>query len=150
MDIEISLNANKTHDTKILSAFPGVGKSHFASSNSELVVSDSDSSKFPKDGFPQNYITHIQSLIGNVDYALVSSHDNVRQGLVDAGLDFTLIYPDMSEKDVYMERYRERGSPEGFLTLMDSKWNDFVQSCAEQTGCKHIVLKDGQYLSDVI
>lgn len=149
MELQIDLNKGN-HKTKIISAFPGVGKSHFFRSAGDRVVADSDSSTFPKEHFPQNYIDHIKTLVGNVDYALVSSHDNVRQALVDNGFEFNLVYPSRDQKDVYMERYRERGSPEGFLRLMSEKWDDFLSSCESQSGCKHTVLQPGQYLSDII
>lgn len=136
----------------VISGFPGVGKSHFFNSQQELglKVMDSDSSKFPKDNFPQNYMQHIGEAISQCDYLLVSSHDAVRKALVDAGIRYTLVYPDKSLKKEYMRRYKERGSPQPFLELMEKNWDSFVDGCINQTVCKHVVLQAGQYMSDVI
>jgi hypothetical protein len=140
--------------TIIVSGFPGIGKSSYVTSvresSSGLSVSDSDSSKFPKTDFPANYLRHIERLIGNVHIILVSSHDQVRDALVGAGHRFLLVYPSGDQKEEYLERYRTRGSPDVFVTLMDARWDDFITGCENQTGCDHIVLEPGEYLSDAM
>lgn len=76
----------------IISAFPGCGKSFLKEIiNTGVRVSDSDSSHFPKDQFPQNYIEHIKGL--DSDIALVSSNKEVRASLVDNNMPFFLCYP---------------------------------------------------------
>ena len=72
--------------TTIISAFPLCGKTYFSQNCGDFVVIDSDSSNFSwvKDSngnrtskrnpdFPGNYIEHIKSNIGKVDYILVST-----------------------------------------------------------------------------
>lgn len=135
--------------TKVISAFPAVGKTHFFKT-SKLNVLDSDSSKFDKSKFPQNYISHIKKNIGKVDVILVSSHDVVREVLVEDGIEFTLIYPDVKLKDEFIERYKERGSPESFISLVGENWSNWIEQLENQKGCKKVKLKSGQYLSDVI
>lgn len=132
---------------KVVSGFPGIGKSYFHKI-ARLRVKDSDSSLFPKDAFPSNYISHIQSVMSDFDHVLVSSHQDVRSALHDVGIPFTLIYPQIELKDEYMERYRLRGSPDAFLSLMDNNWDAFIGSCMKQVGCNHIVLGSGQFFSD--
>ena len=67
--------------TRIISAFPGTGKSYFHN-NSEYSTLDSDSSEFSwiinDDGdkvrnpnFPSNYISHIKDNIGKADFIFV-------------------------------------------------------------------------------
>lgn len=131
----------------IISAFPGVGKS-FLSQNCDFRVSDSDSSTFPKDGFPQNYIEHIRNL--DVDVALVSSHKEVRSALKDRAMPFFLCYPKAECKSEYMRRYVKRGSPEPFLRLMEAQFENFVADCRTQTGCVHIEMGEDRYLVDEI
>lgn len=140
-------------ETKIISAFPGTGKTWFTNQDWYLgseSVSDSDSSKFPKDQFPQNYIEHIKSLIGVKSIVFVSSHKVVREALYEAEIPFTLIYPDQSLKDEYIGRYYERGSAPEFLKLVSTNWDIWMQELREQKGCKRIVLKAGQFISNVI
>lgn len=136
--------------TKVISGFPGVGKSTLFASGAKC--SDSDSSKFDKAHFPGNYIEHIKGLLakGELDYIFVSSHDNVRAALVSEGIEFTLVYPNISLKEEYLKRYAERGSPQPFLDLMERSWGNFVLGCAEQSGCNRVVLQEGQFLADVI
>ena len=133
----------------IVSGFPGIGKSNLAQ-NSSLRVQDSDSSKFPKDKFPANYIKHIQTTYKDYDITLVSSHQLVREALVAAGLDFWLVYPQADLKNEYLRRYARRLSPPEFIKMMDENWDSFIQSCQAQQGAKHLQLKSGQYLDNVI
>lgn len=71
-------NEHFEKQTLVISAFPGCGKSHFFRENKDKEVLDSDSSKFDKTHFPQNYIEHIKSNLGKVDIIMVSSHKEVR------------------------------------------------------------------------
>lgn len=134
----------------VFSGFPGVGKSTVFRSADGLVVADSDSSTFDKAEFPGNYLMHIQETRPKVDVLLVSSHNVVRDELEERGIPFHLVYPTVDQKDEYMARYKERGSPQPFLDLMDQNWEKFIGECAQQVGCTHVVLKPGQFLGDVI
>jgi len=139
--------------TRIYSGFPGIGKSHIYESHkfdSSQIILDSDSSKFDKTLFPGNYIKHIKNNIDKVSIIMVSSHDVVREALVKENIDFILVYPDRSLKEIYKERYIKRGSPKAFIDLLEKKWDDWIDELENQEGCEKIVLKKGQYLSDVI
>ncbi|CCE26157.1 g133 [Yersinia phage phiR1-37] len=142
------------NDKKIISGFPGIGKSELFKIYGEARVSDSDSSKFPKDSFPANYVAHIKDLIvnSNKKYILVSSHKVVRDALVAEGIPFFLVYPNENCKDEYINRYIKRGSPEAFVSLLSNNFNNFVQECKTTNSpiATHIELSDGQYLSDVL
>lgn len=136
--------------TKVICGFPGVGKSTLF--NNGLNCIDSDSSKFDKEDFPRNYVAHIKALIAHNehDYIFVSSHESVRSALVKEGVEFTLVYPSITLIDEYIERYKKRGSSKAFVELMKNNWSQFIVSCATQVGCERIVLKQGEYLADVI
>ena len=139
----------ETKETQLVSAFPGTGKSYyFKKSNKEVL--DSDSSTFDKSKFPENYIEHIKKNMGIVDVILISSHEEVRDALVSAKLDFTLIYPDKSLKKEYIQRYKDRGNEEGFIKLLDTNWDSWLGDVLNQKNAKHIVLNSGEYLTDVI
>lgn len=137
-------------DIRIISGFPGIGKSTLFKEYPDI-TRDSDSSTFPKEDFPNNYIQHIRETLEdqNVRHLLVSSHFPVRDELEEQGFPFYLVYPDRELKDEYLKRYTDRGSPEAFVKLLDDNWNDWISSCQSQAGCIHVVLKSGQYLSDV-
>jgi hypothetical protein len=125
-------------ETRIISAFPGVGKTYYHERNKEISI-DSDSSHFSwvKDGdgnntkernpeFPNNYISHIKENIGNYKYIFVSSHEEVRNALKENGIKYYMIYPAKSKKQEFVERYIQRGSPEEFVNLIKENWNSWI------------------------
>lgn len=135
--------------TLLYAGFPGIGKSYLFN-NTNLKVLDSDSSTFNKEFFPQNYIEHIKKNIGKVDIILISSHEVVRDALVKEKMMFNLVYPYDNLKDEYLKRYKQRGSNDGFIKLIGNNWNEWILQLRKQKDCNHIVLKSGQYLSDII
>ncbi len=143
-------NEHSSKMTIVISAFPGCGKSHLFKNKGNKQILDSDSSKFDKSQFPQNYIEHIKSNIGDVDMIMVSSHKEVRDALVDNGIDFTLVYPNKDIKDEYIQRYIDRGNEEKFVDLLKKNWENWILELEQQQGCKKIELNGGQYLSDVV
>lgn len=133
----------------LISAFPGTGKSYLFK-NSDKKVLDSDSSKFDKKYFPDNYIQHIKDNINDVDYILISSHEVVRKALDDNNLKFILVYPDITLKDEYLKRYKERGSDKKFIDILDKNWEDWIKQLDKQKCFKRIVLKKDEYLTDYV
>lgn len=164
----------------LISAFPGTGKSTIHKNAEEhglikchiavdketgevtrdiprtpgVRVFDSDSSLFPKDNFPANYIAAIKETIELCPHVviLISSHEEVRDALKAAGLEYDLVYPNQSLKDEYVQRYVQRGSPEGFVRLMDDRWEQFILSCSSDVipeMCMH-QLGEGQGVYDVM
>lgn len=147
--------------TQIVSAFPGTGKSHFFRTHEASgSVLDSDSSDFSwthVDGekvrnpeFPANYMQHIAENIGHASVILVSSHEEVRDALVEEGHDFTLVHPAPELRDEYMDRFRDRGSPDAFIDFIDSRWDEFIEQLQTQVGCTTVQLEAGQFISDII
>lgn len=136
-------------ETTLISAFPGVGKTYLKDNFKNLEIIDSDSSTFDKENFPQNYIQHIKNNMGKVDVILISSHEAVRNALVEEGLPFILVYPDSELKNEYKQRYKERGSSEDFIKILDENWDTWMNQMKNQKGCAHIVLYSGQYLSNL-
>lgn len=142
----------------IICGFPGIGKSHFfrKCKDLDIIVNDSDSSYFDKSEFPQNYINHLTKLTKEQSksfkpfYILASSHKEVREALIESGLDFIVIVPDVSLKDEYLARYKERGSPESFQKLIGDNFETWINEIINDKRINVMVLSKGQYLSDVI
>ena len=146
----------------VVAGFPGVGKTYLIpadkpSSLQSLIFQDLDSTPFshkdgqPNPAFPENYITHIKTLLQTPDLIImVGVHDVVRDQIVANGIRFTLVYPEQQLKDEYMERYTKRGSHPGLIKKLDQMWDAFTSSCAGQKDCRHVVLKSGEYLEDVM
>ena len=148
-------------DTKIISAFPACGKTYVFENFKDKVILDSDSSKFSwvivgnqkvrHPGFPQNYINHIKESIGKADYILVSTHENVRRALEEAGIDFYLVYPERNLKEEWIGRCFLRGNRENFCLLIADNWDNWMDDLEEDSkNHKFITLRSGEYLSNVI
>jgi hypothetical protein len=140
----------------IISAFPGTGKTHYYTRN-KAHCKDSDSSLFSKDpSFPQNYVENILSSIEsrNIQYVLVSTHQIVRQALLDASIPFSIIYPSKFLKKDYLERYRSRGNDESFVKLLEANWETWIDDCEDFIYKSSLIngyrLKKNQFLTDVI
>lgn len=136
----------------VISGFPGIGKTHAVK---ELTVKgqpifDSDSSTFDKAYFPDNYLDHVEATIAKHVPMLVSSHEEVRQGLEARGIQYILVYPEDDLKEEYLQRYRDRGSPDAFVEMMESRWEDFIASCDSSQPNHRVRLSQGQYLSDIL
>jgi len=118
--------------TIILSAFPGTGKTYFCKNVAQnfpgqnLVVKDSDSSTFDKSDFPANYMKHIKEQIGKVDVLCVSSHQEVRDAMEEAGIEYYAVTPDAALKNEYLQRFEDRGSPAGFITYIEEHWEGWT------------------------
>lgn len=123
--------------TKVVSAFPGTGKSTFHNENKETTL-DSDSSNFSwiiddtgekvrNPEFPNNYIQHIKDNIGKYEYIFVSSHEDVRNLLLDNCIFFYIVYPSIDRKEEFIERYKNRGNDDKFIKLLDSNWDEWLE-----------------------
>jgi hypothetical protein len=140
--------------TKIVAAFPGCGKTHYCNYDSDYMpdgfAMDSDSSKFHKSTFPQNYIDHIESHIGKVKIIFCSTHKCVREELLQRHIPFVLAYPGISLKYEYLQRFVNRGSSAEFIKTIERNWDQWIEELQNQKGCEHLVLKFGQYLNQVV
>lgn len=153
---KLKSESHTERETKIISGFPGVGKSVLTQGSKHLTL-DSDSSQFSwiEEGvrhpdFPNNYMAHIKENIGKADYILVSSHDNVRQALKKHDIFYTVVYPHIDLKDEYLERYRHRGNDEKFVEFIGYNWRTFIKEIENDPYPRHLRLPSGKYLSDVI
>jgi hypothetical protein len=134
--------------TRIISAFPGTGKSFYHKKYPETTL-DSDSSffnwvetnesKIRNPEWPKNYINHIQENIGKYEFIFVSTHKEVREALLDSCIFFYLIYPDEDYKDLYLDRLKKRGSPPEFIKLLDKSWDEWLRELSFcEYGCSNV------------
>lgn len=141
-------------ETLIISGFPGVGKTSLYNSKSDdLIILDSDSSTFDKSEFPENYIKHIKENIGKVDIILVSSHKDVRLALDSNKIKYILIYPNLSLKEEYLERYRLRGSVQPFIDLISKNWELWIKEIIEHEPSEYLTkieLESGEFVTDFL
>ena len=110
----------------IISAFPGIGKSQLYREN-RVKYSDSDSSKFDKKNFPNNYIKHIKRIMKKKDLVFVSSHICVRETLVKEKIPFIYVIPSLDRKEEFLNNYKERGNTQEFIDNVDINWERWLQ-----------------------
>lgn len=134
---------------RVICGFPGVGKTTlFQRLKAEgLPVLDSDSSQFDKSQFPANYINHIKNAIASGHWVFCSTHKVVREALHAAGISYVLCYPIHKYlKEEYIQRYIDRGSPEAFIKLMESKWDEFFDDVASDLHGITFGLGEGEFM----
>jgi hypothetical protein len=141
----------------VVSGFPGIGKTFFRRRRDDLNISDSDSSQFSwadeartvrNPRFVEDYLAHVRQMTREKDIVLVSSHRSIREGLYHAGINYILVYPYSDQKEEYLQRFRNRGSNEGFLRKLSENFVAWVREIDDD----HLVknkLKIRGYLSDI-
>ena len=157
-------------NTKIYSVFPACGKTYLCEHQEDydLKILDIDSSEFnwincydkfgkrvsrlQNPDFPYNYIEHIKNNIGKADIILISSHASVRDTLDKEGIDFTIVFPDVSCKAEWVGRcfIRDKNGETGCgAELMCNNFYKWIFECWE-TAEKHecIVLGPTEHLSE--
>lgn len=162
----------------IICGFPGIGKTRFSNEmvkeltcdgirvspvpryslalsapSGQTVLCDSDSSTFDKANFPENYLSAISQVATYhpKSIQLVSTHDTVLAGLDSLKLPHIVVRPSNELKDQYIQRYKDRGSPEAFCDLMDRMWDRFIKDLINHSLCslysREIILAKDEFLS---
>lgn len=152
---------------KIISAFPGIGKTTLVQTNKNYIDLESSdykwididktlsieerkgTAKTINPDFPENYIKKIIELTNMVFSILISSHKEVREALQVQGIKYTIVLPSLDMKEEMINRYLSRGNQESFVNLLKTNYEKFVEDLSMDTNEK-IVLKSGQYLSDLV
>lgn len=124
---------------RIISGFPGVGKTTLFNECKNIKITDSDSSMFSwlepgvrNPEFPNNYIEHIKKCMEEYDLILVSSHKVVRDALREHGLEYEIFYPSVEDKEIYIRRYMERGNDSNFIKLVEQNWESWIKEIDEE------------------
>ena len=126
--------------TKVVSAFPGMGKSSLTKEEKKLKLLDLDSSSFSwangaktlrNENFPLNYIESLQEHLKRnfYDFIFISSHEVVRRELIKYNIEFYLIYPPLCAYSEMIGRYVKRGSDKKFINLLENNFDNFVSTC---------------------
>ena len=152
-------------NTKIISAFPGCGKTYCFNKykDTDIKILDSDSSEFSwlkdKNGnntkernpeFPINYINHIKENIGKVDIIFVSSHDLVRKALEDNSINYILVYPILNCKENYIHRYINRGNDISFIDFISKNYDKFIKDMMDEEFPAKVELYSKETIDDLL
>lgn len=137
---------------KIISGFPGIGKTIFEKNfKNHYDIMDLDSSNFNKRYFPDNYVKHIKEFYQTkkYDFLLISSHKEVRKQLTFHKIPYINVYPNPSLKNNYIQSFRRRGDNQIFIQKMRENWHEWLSSMVREEN-KSIQLDKGVFLSHVI
>lgn len=158
----------------IYSCFAGIGKTTLEQSPKGGLFKDLESSDYqwiydadaPTDAegrkgniertknpdFPQNYVDAIEHEHKYGYHVLISSQPEVLEEIKKRNLPLTTVLPQPSLKDEYIERYKERGNPEGFIELMDKMFEQFTNDLLnnDHAICSIVINQPNTFLSDVI
>lgn len=152
---------------KVISAFPGIGKTTLVQTNKNYIDLESSDYKWididktlsieERKGtartinpdFPENYIKKITELTDMGFNVLISSHKEVREALQAQGIKYTIVLPSLDMKEEMINRYLSRGNQESFVNLLKTNYKKFVEDLYMDSNEK-IVLESGQYLSDLV
>lgn len=138
----------------VLAGFPGVGKSTLAAQDTRVWDAESQPFSWLAPGvrnpaFPQNYLDHVRTLLTQGYTVLTSTHAVVRAALRAAAIPYGLVYPTRASRPIYLARYRDRGSPEAFCTLLETQWDAWITDCEHDPTPWHWVLPPDHTLADV-
>ena len=130
----------------IISGFPGTGKSTVM--NIFKGVVDLESTPFKKNW--QIYADVAEHMHKQGYTVMVSSHKEMRDELLSRGVDFISVIPKKENKDLYIERYRERGNTEEFIKLLDENFNYWIDEILEDERLVVCELNGDEFISDLI
>lgn len=136
-------NPDTTLDFKfknIIAGFPGVGKSIAAESKDWMFldmessdyhwIASTDDNKICNPNWPNNYVDAILEAARNTGttyiYILISTHNEVLAELDRRKIYYTAVLP--KSKDIYIQRYKDRGNNESFIQKLEEKFEIFIQS----------------------
>lgn len=136
-------------NTLLYAAFCGTGKTYIC--NQKIINAiEIEYWKYKDKGLQKKYIMDIKKQIGRVDCIFLSTDPEGLKLLQKHGFKITLIYPDNNLRNEYLDRYIERDSPYDFIGTFMKHWNIWINELKKQNYCEHIILKSGEYLTDVI
>lgn len=133
----------------IYAVFCGAGKTYVCEKTSINAV-EVEYWKYKDNGLQKEYVEEINRHLGVVDYIFISTEPDGIRLLHKEGFDITIVYPENDLRCEYLDRYISRDSSVDFIGAFMKYWNIWINELKEQTYCKHIVLKSGEYLQDVM
>lgn len=141
----------KNKDTKIYAVWFGCGgKNTYPEITDEtdaIYVGYDEMADLSSD---KDYIEDITKYIGKHDYIITNTMHKGLKLLTDNGFEVNLVYPDITLKYEYLERYIDTHERDYDIGNHMRIWEDWINGLKEEKNCKHIVLQSGQYLQDIL
>lgn len=118
----------------IICGFAGIGKSYLA--KNQLGVVDLESTPFNKDW--DTYARVAIHMANNGYTVLLSCHKELRDKLKEKKINYLVAIPDKSQKDEYVQRYRDRGNSDDFINMMYDNFEKFVTDIEQSENVLHV------------
>lgn len=99
--------------------------------------------------WPENYITAIQKAKENYDIVFVLGRYDFNLQMLERGIEFSVAYPDESQKEEYLERARRRNNPQEFMDIFSANYEKW-QNRMDLLPVPKIKLKKGEYIADAL
>lgn len=133
----------------IISAFCGTGKTYMCRMSYGRLVEFECWKYSNSHRFPVNIIKCIISVYEKIDGIFISTNPMVLNELPEK-MNVTMVYPELSLKDEYIERFVRRGSSDDFISTLSKYWEPWIIEAMGHNWLRHIVLKTGQYIESVL
>lgn len=115
----------------IICGYAGTGKSTAAKKIAGVV--DLESTPFQKDW--ETYARVAKHMSDQGYIVLLSCHKELREELHRIGADYIVVYPEKNQKEIYRQRYIERGNTEEFIETQMKHWDEWVGARIQWKGC---------------
>jgi hypothetical protein len=100
--------------------------------------------------WPFNYVDAIKAEMREGKHLLIPTDYYVMMMLRVKNMPYVVCYPERSAKDEYLRRYLQRGNTVEFTDIFIGRWDKFLDGFESDRYGRHIILKPGEFLSDVI
>lgn len=135
----------------IVSGFPGCGRRYLKDNCRDgITVENVKVSDYNSDGFPDNYVDYVLSIVDKTDIVLISSHPAICEELNSRGVDFNLFYPERSRRNEFVENFVMAHKPAKQIQEIDNKWTEWIDLIEERTleHCFKHSLSKGQFIGN--
>lgn len=135
----------------IVSGFPGCGRQYLKTNCRDgITVENVKVSDYNSDGFPDNYVDYVLSIVDKTDIVLISSHPAICEELNSRGVDFNLFYPERSRRNEFVENFVLTHKPSKQIQEIDNKWMEWIDLIEERTleHCFKHSLSKGQFIGN--
>lgn len=135
----------------IVSSFPGCGRQYLKTNCRDgITVENVKVSDYETDGFPDNYVDYVLSIVDKTDIVLISSHPAICEELNSRGVDFNLFYPERSRRNEFVENFVMAHKPAKQIQEIDNKWAEWIDLIEERTleHCFKHSLSKGQFIGN--
>ena len=110
----------------------------------------SDPNRIQNPDWPKNYFDALEKVKNKYDYSLISD-DICDEFLHRNKYEYWQVYPAIELKDEFLKRCANRGNNKQFIEWYTENWDKWHHQCKnDKLATKHIELKSGEYLEDVL